>query len=157
MPTTAEDVSRPSDKTRRSVLRAACFQAVILLGLAGVAAVVHARFNPVSQSESPHEIELREISSTFGSEKILWVDARPAAVFAENHVPGAVWLADEAWEEGLPKFVDAWTPGQPIVVYCSSTQCGSSRAVAKRLVREFQATRVHFLKGGWDALQARKP
>jgi rhodanese-related sulfurtransferase len=145
-----------SDRKWRTVFRRTFLQAFFLCGFALMGALLTARFSSATTLEEPREITVAQISSAFPGEKILWVDARPAAVFAQDHVPGAVWLAEESWEEGLPKFVDAWTPGQPIVVYCSSTQCGASRSVARRLVREFNATRVHFLQGGWDAWRARK-
>jgi rhodanese-related sulfurtransferase len=157
MTTTAERAGGEGKKPRPSVLRAVMAQAIFLVGLALLAAFVSYRLSPTAHLESPREIALEEIPAAFPREKILWIDARPAAAFAEKHLPGAVWLAEEAWEEGLPKFVEAWTPGQPIVVYCSSLQCGSSHSVARRLVREFNATRVHYLKGGWDALQTAKP
>ena len=156
MSTTAEAPNSSSEKKRPSVWRSAGAQIVFLLGLALVAAWIDGRARPNSHLAPPREITLEE-TSAFAREKILWIDARPASAFAEKHFPDAVWLAEESWEEGLPKFVEVWTPGQPIVVYCSSTQCGSSRSVAWRLVREFNANRVHYLKGGWDVLKTRTP
>ena len=144
-------------KPRKSPLRRACFQAILLLGFAVAGAFAFAFFSPAKNTKAAQEITIEEVSSKFAGEKILWIDARSADAFAEKHLPGAVWLTEEKWEEGLPQFVEAWTPGQPIIVYCSSTQCGSSRHVALRLVREFNATRVYYLHGGWDVLRTRKP
>lgn len=157
MSTPADNTAASSPESGGSILRRALLQSGLLLGLAAIGALAFARLKPPPSAEVAQEITIEEVSSKLAGEKILWIDARPAAVFAERHFPGAVWLADEKWEEGLPQFVEAWMPGQPIVVYCSSTQCGSSRSVARRLVREFEATRVYYLHGGWDVLQSLKP
>lgn len=155
MSTSAEQIPAASQSSPPPLFKPAILQAAFLLGIALVAAIVQARLRPAAPDA--HEITFTEAVSRFGREKILWIDARPAAAFAAGHTPGAIWLAEEAWEEGLPKFIEAWTPGQPIVVYCASTQCGSSRSVARRLIREFNATQVNYLKGGWDTLRDQKP
>jgi rhodanese-related sulfurtransferase len=84
---------------------------------------------------------------------MLWVDARKAEAFAAAHVPGAINLNEDTWESLLEGFVEAWDGAAPVVVYCDSTECDSSRAVAARIRHEFGATRVFTLKGGWQAWQ----
>jgi len=36
-------------------------------------------------------------------------------------------------------------------VYCDGADCGTSRAVARRLKRELGVSEVYVLKGGWRA------
>lgn len=81
----------------------------------------------------------------------IWVDARPDDEFASDHVPGALSLNEDRWNELLPQFLAAWSPGKKIVVYCSSLSCNASREVARRLRKEAQLPDVFVLEGGWEA------
>lgn len=84
-------------------------------------------------------------------ENVIWVDARPEEEFARDHVPGALSLNEDRWNELLPQFFTAWSPRKKIVVYCSSLSCNVSREVALRLRREAQLPDVFVLEGGWEA------
>lgn len=81
---------------------------------------------------------------------VLWIDARSASEFAGGHIPEAILLNEDDWDELLPGVLQAWKPGQSAVVYCSSLQCNSSREVARRL-REIAPEPVYVLKGGWES------
>jgi rhodanese-related sulfurtransferase len=80
----------------------------------------------------------------------IWVDARPDEEFARDHVPGALSLNEDRWNELLPQFLAAWSPEKKIVIYCSSQSCNASREVAHRLRNEAQLPNVFVLKGGWE-------
>jgi len=80
----------------------------------------------------------------------IWVDARPDEEFARDHVPGAVSLNEDRWNELLPQFLANWSPDKKVVVYCSSQSCNASREVAKRLRDEAQLKNVFVLQGGWE-------
>jgi len=84
---------------------------------------------------------------------LLWIDARSAEHFAQEHVPGAILLNENNFDAGLGELLAAWQPGKHIVVYCSSVSCDTSQAVAERL-RAAGLEDVHFLHGGWEAWQA---
>jgi rhodanese-related sulfurtransferase len=87
----------------------------------------------------------------------IWVDARPDNEFARDHVPGAISLNEDRWNELLPQFLAAWSPDKKVVVYCSSLSCNASREVARRLRKEAQLQNVFVLEGGWEAwLKANK-
>lgn len=101
------------------------------------------------------EVSLREIESWSG--QILWVDARTEDVYRKQHVPGAISLNESGWEQQLPNFIEAWQPNLRIVVYCDSTACDASQAVALRLQRELKLTDIHVLKEGWAAWQKAHP
>ena len=83
-------------------------------------------------------------------ENVIWVDARPDEEFARDHIPAALSLNEDRWNELLPQFLAAWSPGKKIVVYCSSLGCNASREVARRLRREAQLPDVFVLEGGWE-------
>lgn len=80
----------------------------------------------------------------------IWVDARPDEEFTRDHVPGAVSLNEDRWNELLPQFLATWSPDKKVVVYCSTQNCNASREVAKRLRDEAQLKNVFVLQGGWE-------
>ncbi len=82
---------------------------------------------------------------------VIWVDARPDVEFARDHVSGAISLNEDRWNELLPQFLAAWSPGLKVVVYCSAQSCDLAREVAERLRKEAQLPDVFVLKGGWEA------
>ena len=81
-------------------------------------------------------------------EQVLWVDARSAADFTSAHVPGAVRLTEDNWDELLTELLKAWEPDCVVVVYCSSQKCHASEEVAKRLREEVGLKPVYILRGG---------
>ena len=83
-------------------------------------------------------------------ENVIWVDARPEEEFGRDHVPGAILLNEDRWNELLPQFLQNWSPEKRIVVYCSSQSCNASREVAKRLRDQAQLKSVFVLQGGWE-------
>ncbi len=104
----------------------------------------------LSLKAGAYELDLEAARALPGA---LWVDARTAEEFAAGGLPGAVGLAEEAWEEGFAGLLEAWTPGQPIVVFCGSGSCLRSAAVAERLRGELGADAVYSLVDGWEALE----
>jgi rhodanese-related sulfurtransferase len=87
----------------------------------------------------------------------MWIDARPDAEFEHEHIPGAIQLNEDRYNELLPQMLQGWSPEKKVVVYCSSEACGASREVARRLRNEAGLTNVFVLEGGWEAwLASRK-
>jgi rhodanese-related sulfurtransferase len=91
-----------------------------------------------------------DLARSWGANAI-WVDARPDNEFERDHVPGAVPLNEDRWNELLPPFLAQWSPEKKVVVYCSSQSCNASREVARRLREEAQLKDVYVLEGGWEA------
>ena len=98
----------------------------------------------------PSELVTVDRSRTW-SDGAIWVDARPDDEYASDHVPGALSLNEDRWNELLPQFLAAWSPGKKTIVYCSSLSCNASREVAHRLRKEAQLPDVFVLEGGWEA------
>ena len=121
---------------------------------AGLTAAFHPRRAAWTQDKLlPGEVELQTVLA-WGSE-VLWVDARSSKEYEAEHVPGAILLNLEDWEQLFPRFVDQWRPEQKVVVYCSSTACELSHEVAERL-KANGISPVYVLKGGWEAWKNRK-
>ena len=128
-------------------------QAVILAALALLPAAgdaIHFREKISWRSAiAPSEMVTVEQAHEWG-ETAIWLDARPDDEFANDHVPGAISLNEDRWNELLPQFLTVWTPGKKVVVYCSSLSCNASREVARRLRKEAQLSDVFVLEGGWE-------
>lgn len=95
------------------------------------------------------EIRLRDVAASRKS--ILWLDARSKSEFDKGHIPKALLLNEDHWDDLLPAVLEAWTPGSALVVYCGSEGCRASHRVAERLRSEAGLPDVHALKGGWEA------
>lgn len=80
----------------------------------------------------------------------IWVDARPRDQYDQGHIPGALLLNEDEWYAQLPLLLAEFQQDRAVVVYCSSLQCKSSHAVARRL-REEADMEVRVLRGGWEA------
>lgn len=89
---------------------------------------------------------------------VIWVDARPTDEFERDHIPGAISLNEDRWNEALPQFLAKdWSPEKKIVVYCSAASCNLAQDVARRLRVEAQLPNdIRILKGGWEAWLEKK-
>jgi rhodanese-related sulfurtransferase len=140
--------------SKRDVLRQALFILLVALIPASLTAAFHPRRPPWSQGVlAPGEERLSTVLAWRGN--VLWVDARSMEEYEAEHVPGALLLNLENWDQLFPKLLDQWVPGQKVVVYCSAATCELSREVAERL-RKNRISPVFVLKGGWEAWKMRK-
>jgi len=129
------------------------YQAFILAALAlvpGFGEAIYFRDKISWQSPVPTSEMVTAAQARAWGSNAIWVDARPDAEFASDHVPGAVSLNEDRWNELLPQVLAVWSPEKKVVVYCSSLSCNASREVARRLRKEAQLPNVFVLKGGWE-------
>ena len=126
-------------------------QGALILLLALIPAIVALFFHPRSpaRSQPVREGEIT-LQDALAARSVLWIDARPAGQYAQEHIPGALPLNEDEWNVLLPAVLGQWNPGQVAVVYCSSQSCQASHEVAARL-REFKLGPVFALAGGWEA------
>jgi rhodanese-related sulfurtransferase len=140
--------------SRMGVLRQALFILLVALIPASLTAAFHPRRPPWSQETlAPGEEMLSTVLAW--RENVLWVDARSTEEYEVEHIPGALPLNLDNWDELFPKFLDQWVPDKRVVVYCSAATCELSREVAERL-RKNSISPVFVLKGGWEAWKMRK-
>jgi rhodanese-related sulfurtransferase len=128
-------------------------QALLLIALTFLPAIGQALYfrDKVSWQSPVRASELVTVDQGRAwGDNAIWVDARPDEEFARDHVPGAVSLNEDRWNELLPQFLQKWSPEKRIVVYCSSQSCNAAREVAKRLRDEAQLKNVFVLQGGWE-------
>ena len=130
-------------------------QALILVALAflpGIGQAIYFRDQVSWQLSVPASEMVTIVQARAWGENAIWIDARPDEEFARDHVPGAVSLNEDRWNELLPQFLAVWSPEKKIVVYCSSQSCNASREVAHRLRNQAQPPmqNVFVLEGGWE-------
>ena len=97
---------------------------------------------------APDEVTLEQAQSW--GDTVLWVDARPTEQFEREHIPAALSLNEDSWDELLPQMLAQWSPEKHVVVYCSSQSCAASHDVARRLREEAGLKNVYVLHGGWE-------
>jgi rhodanese-related sulfurtransferase len=133
-------------------------QGALLLGLALLPAAGQAVYyrDKVSWQTPVAASEMVTLAQARNSADAIWVDARPEEEFEREHVPGALLLNEDRWNELLPQVLAVWAPEKRVVVYCSSESCGSSREIAHRLRKEAGLTNVFVLEGGWEAWKKEK-
>ncbi len=128
-------------------------QALLLIALAFVPAIGEAIYfrDKVSWQSPDRSSEMVNLdqAQSWGANAI-WVDARPDNEFEQGHVPGAIPLNEDRWNELLPTLLAQWSLEKKIVVYCSSQSCNASREVARRLRDEAGLKEVFVLRGGWE-------
>lgn len=129
-------------------------QAGLLLILACVPAIGHAIYLRDRVPWRAPAVEKDEVTleqARVWGDNVLWIDARPDEQFATRHVPNALSLNEDRWDELLPPLLTAWSPDRRVVVYCNSQSCAASHEVARRLREQAGLQNVFVLHGGWEA------
>lgn len=81
----------------------------------------------------------------------IWIDARSETDYAKNHITNALSLNETNWDEGVILLMGEWLESpRPIVVYCSSTSCDTSKRIAERLRNDLPDAEIYSLHGGWQ-------
>ena len=128
-------------------------QALVLVILAALPAVGEAIYfrGKISWSSrvSASEMVDLDLARSWGA-NVIWVDARPENEYQEDHIPGAILLNEDRWNELLPPFLAQWSPDKKVVVYCSTKSCNLAGDAARRLREEAQLKNVFVLEGGWE-------
>lgn len=136
-------------------------QALILLLLSAAAAWATYTWHPrapalhlIQEPLRDDEVSMQAIHERWNND-VLWIDARPQEQFDAGHVPGALLLNEQNFDNQLFHHLDALqTNKKPIVVYCSAAKCDASRNILERLKQMFALENAFVLKGGWKAWQA---
>jgi len=101
--------------------------------------------------DHPQIISLEEFRDLVENKKAIVLDARPEIFHRLGHVPGAISLPREDFENVYAKYkglLESYRD-QAIAVYCSGSNCEDSDMVANGLVK-LGCHRVLVFKGGWD-------
>lgn len=123
---------------------------ILLAFLPAIGEAIYYRHQVSWQSPVPaSETVTVDLARSWG-DNALWVDARPDNEFERDHVPGAIQLNEDRWNDLLGPFLATWSPEKKVVVYCSTQSCNLAIEVARRLRNEAQIKDVFVLQGGWE-------
>jgi len=154
-PSTAD---KALNETRRTVRQAF---AIVALGVLGAAAVhfplvkrfVRGEFRETYLSRADYPgvrlITLDEAEDLWAGGGSVFLDARPAAPYADGHIPGARHLAAGEEDARLSPALRDVLRERILVVYCEGGDCQSSLLLAKRL-HDLGFMDVRVMTGGWE-------
>ncbi len=136
----------------QGIWKSAARQAATLLVIALILSVGSAFYHLRVKSwrvPSDNSVPLSDVQHW--GKQVLWIDARSETEYASGHIPGALLLNLDQWNELLPSLLQVWERDKMVVVYCSSISCQASREVAEKLRDEVGLQSVFVLQGGWEA------
>ena len=87
----------------------------------------------------------------------LWLDARTKSDYQAEHIPGALSLHMDHWQEDISAVQRQAVDKEKIVVYCYSASCNSALLMARRLYKEAGLQNVVVMHGGWESWQQERP
>lgn len=139
-------------------MRSAILQASLLILLSAAAAWATFAWHPRAPAlyliEEPlrdDEVSMQVIQERWKGE-VLWIDARIQEQFDAEHIPGALLLNEQGFDQQLFQYLDTLqTNTKPIILYCSAAKCDASRKVLERLKQTLPIENAFVLKGGWQA------
>lgn len=137
---------------------AAILQSMVLLILAAAAAWATHAWHPrapalylVQEPLRNDEVSMQLIQERWQG-KVLWIDARIQEQYDAEHIPGAVLLNEQHFEEQLFGLLDTLQSNtKPIIIYCNAAKCEASRKILERLKQTLPIENAFVLKGGWNA------
>jgi rhodanese-related sulfurtransferase len=91
---------------------------------------------------------LPQVRAVVGANSMLVLDARSAEEYAAGHIPGALSLPLDAFEERFLDLAEIIGGAPEVLVYCASEDCGDGAGLADRL-REACQGRVYLFEHGW--------
>jgi len=87
---------------------------------------------PVSFSEADADF-VRQMSVDPGT---ILVDARPAEIYSQGHIPGAVNLPLSRFNDTISERQTSLRAARQLIVYCSGWSCNDSYDLARRLLEK---------------------
>jgi len=104
--------------------------------------------------QSEGDVGLEEIRKISAARSALILDARPEVFYRVGHIPSALSLPRDDFESSYRLLAAVLKPHreQPLVVYCSGSDCHDSQMVRDALQRLGYA-HVRLFRGGWGEWQ----
>lgn len=137
-------------------------QIALILMAAVIAAVVSAFVHPKRPAwyyvEDPDvarwQITVEKAKELIAADPVVLVDARKKDKYDEEHLPGAILLDTDQWEDSVEAAVDSLMTafGRPVIVYCDGDRCAKSADVSQRLREQMGLDPVFILNGDWREL-----
>jgi len=98
-------------------------------------------------------ISFDEAQRLFLSRKAIFLDARSRELFQWGHIPGALNLPLQAFDEYFERVMAEIPEDAMIITYCNGKGCGLSKELALSLIDKGYRN-VHVLTDGWSLWEA---
>lgn len=92
-------------------------------------------------------ISITEAARLYQQNKAVFLDARPAELYQEGHIKGALSLPWQNVDEKVMEIMDKIQPEDTIITYCDGPTCELSEMLAKFL-KDMGFENVHVLVNG---------
>ncbi len=99
-----------------------------------------------------YERTLEQAILLFKNKEALFVDARYPDDYNKGHIPGAINLPSDMFDEYYPMVSDQIGIDQPVLIYCSGPGCDLGANLAATL-KDMSYTRIMHFGGGFPAWQ----
>src|SRR2546430_9316475 len=111
-------IGEPNRLHRIGVKPGAMAQVLLLIALAvvpsvGEAIVFRQKISWRSRIPASEIVDL-DLVRSWGS-NVMWLDARPDNEYQEDHIPNAISLNEDRWNEHLPQFLEQCSPDKKVV------------------------------------------
>ena len=103
---------------------------------------------PSAQADDPPMLTLPEAAALQGQPDVVFIDAREPEEFQAGHIPGAVNLPFDYFDEYYPIVEQEVPKDKHIVTYCSGAECELSLFLAREM-RRMGYTNISIFFGGW--------
>ena len=103
---------------------------------------------PHREAKGISELGLEEARALYEERTGVFVDARSAKEFGEGHIPGALLLPLDDFDEAVSSWTDLIPFDTLMITYCAGAGCESSWDVAE-LLKEEGYSQVKVFFGGW--------
>lgn len=84
-----------------------------------------------------HDLEIgsiQQVKNLYDTGSHLFVDARSADDFEQEHIAGAVSFPVREFDTAIDGFIARYDPSTPIITYCSGRECTDSHELAQMLM-----------------------
>ena len=150
------------------MIRRTLYETVVVLLIAVVCAAIAYAFHPgtlpLVQGKKPpqeqtgekvlfKEMSIEQARQVFSQKKAIFADARSFGAYSQGHIPGAIHLAPDAFDEWSQMMIEQYPPDQMMITYCDGPRCSLARQLAEKLTW-LGFENVYHIKDGWGQWKA---
>ncbi len=116
-----------------------------------------AAVRPAMGQKLPATMAWAEVKPLLAKGEIVLVDVRDTFAYEAGHIPGAISLPVDAFNERIAGFTASIPKGKPLVFYCASIRCRLAHEAAVLLGGQFGYTDVREMPSGYAEWMVMEP
>ena len=136
-------------------------QVIALMAASAVAGALAFKIHPnppelylAQEAPGEGEVNMAQVIEMEKTTGVLWVDARVRTQFEVDHIPGALLLNPQEFDDLAFEYLLTFQDNvKPIVIYCDAQKCAASKTVMERMKETglVMDNEIYALRGGWNA------